>query len=104
MSLKDKVVLTNPLITDNMKKAMGLQCIYIHCENVASWNREFNVYVSVHRKNILIYIEQDVTLHSLFTSENCSTCFGLYFHSLSGAHTTVSTASGICHTVTAICR
>jgi hypothetical protein len=27
-----------------------------------------------------------------------------YFHSSSGAHTTVSTTSGICHTVTAICR
>ena len=53
--------------------------------------------------SIPIYIQQD-TLHSLFISGNCSTCFGLYFHSSSGAHTTISTASGICHTVTAICR
>jgi hypothetical protein len=30
--------------------------------------------------------------------------FGWYFHPSSGAHTTVSTASGICQTVTAICR
>jgi hypothetical protein len=52
----------------------------------------------------LIYIQQDVTSHSLFISGNCSTCFGWYFHPSSGAHTTVSTASGICHTVTAICR
>jgi hypothetical protein len=58
----------------------------------------------VHRKYIPIYIEQDATLHSLFISVNCSTCFGWYFHPSSGAHTTVSTASGICHTVTAICR
>jgi hypothetical protein len=43
-------------------------------------------------------------LHSLFISGNCSTCFGLYFHPSSGAHTTVSTASGICHAVTAIFR
>jgi hypothetical protein len=50
------------------------------------------------------YIQQDATLHSLFISGNCSTCFGWYFYPLSGAHTTVSTASGICHTVTAICR
>jgi hypothetical protein len=50
------------------------------------------------------YIQQDTTLHSLFISGNCSTCFGWYFHPSSGAHTTVSTASGICHTVTAICR
>jgi len=28
--------------------------------------------------------------------ENCSTCFGWYFHSSSGAHSTVSTASGTC--------
>jgi hypothetical protein len=53
--------------------------------------------------SIPIYIQQD-TLHSLFISGNCSTCFGWYFHPLSGAHTTVSTASGIYHTVTAICR
>jgi len=37
-------------------------------------------------------------------SGNCSTCFGWYVHLSSGAHTTVSTASGICHTVIAICR
>jgi hypothetical protein len=55
----------------------------------------------VHRK----YIQKDATLHSLFISGKFSTCFGWYFHPSSGAHTTVSTASGICHnTVTAICR
>ena len=37
-------------------------------------------------------------------SGNCSTYFGWYFHPSSGAQTTVSTASGICHTVTAICH
>jgi hypothetical protein len=51
-----------------------------------------------------LYIQQDATLHSLFISGNCSTRFGWYFHPSSGADTTVSTASGICHTVTAICR
>src|SRR5215475_8271900 len=54
--------------------------------------------------NILIYVQQDATLHSLFISGNCSTCFGWYHHPSSGAQNTVSTASGICHTVTAICR
>jgi hypothetical protein len=53
---------------------------------------------------IYSYIQQDATLHSLFISGNCSTCFGWFFHPSSEAHTTVSTASGICHTVTAICR
>jgi hypothetical protein len=41
----------------------------------------------VHRK----YIQQDATLHSLFISGNCCTCFGWYFHPSSGAHTTLST-------------
>jgi hypothetical protein len=53
---------------------------------------------------IYSYIQQDVTLHSLFIFGNCSTCFGWYFHPSSGAHTTVSTASANCHTVTVICR
>jgi hypothetical protein len=38
---------------------------------------------------IVKYIQQDATLHSLFISGNCSTCFGWYFHPSSGAHTTV---------------
>jgi hypothetical protein len=54
--------------------------------------------------SIPIYIQQDATLHSLFIPGNYSTRFGWYFHPSSGAHTTVSTASGICHTDTAICR
>jgi hypothetical protein len=54
----------------------------------------------VHRK----YIQQDATLHTLFIYGNCSTCFGWYFHPSSGEHTTVSTASGIFHPVTAIWR
>jgi len=37
-------------------------------------------------------------------SGNCSTCFAWYHHPSSGAHTTVSTASDICHIVTATCR
>jgi hypothetical protein len=53
---------------------------------------------------IYSYIQIDATLHSLFVCGNCSACFGWYFHPLSGAHTTVSTESGICHNVTAICR
>jgi len=37
-------------------------------------------------------------------SGNCSTYFGWYLHPSSGAQTTVSTASGICHAFIAICR
>jgi hypothetical protein len=58
----------------------------------------------VHREYIPKYIQQDATLHNLFISGNSSTCFGWYFHPSSGAHTTVPTASDICHTVTAIGR
>jgi hypothetical protein len=54
--------------------------------------------------SIPIYVQQDETLHSLFISGNCSTCFGWYFYPSSGAHTTVSIVSDICHTVTATCR
>ena len=53
---------------------------------------------------IYIYIQQDATLHNWFISGNCSTRFGWYLHPSSGAQTTVSTESGTCHTVTAICR
>jgi len=64
----------------------------------------FYVYGSVHCKYTFVYIQQDATLHSLFISGNCSTCFRCYFHPSSGVHKTVSTASGICHTLTAACR
>ena len=63
----------------------------------------FNVNGSVNCKNIPIYIQQD-TLHSFTISGNCSTCFGWYHHPSPGVHTTVLTASGICHTVIAACR
>jgi hypothetical protein len=75
--------------------------VLLVCKDLVSFS-DFNVYGSVHRKYIPIYIQQDAALHSLFVSGNCSTCFGWYFHPSSGAHTPVSTASGICHTVTAV--
>jgi hypothetical protein len=68
------------------------------------WNL-FNVHGSVHRKNILIYVyptRYNVTQFIL--SGNCSRCFRWYHHPPLEAQTPVSTASGICHTVTAICR
>ena len=40
----------------------------------------------------------------LILSGNCSTCFGWYHHPSSGAQTSISTASGICHIVNVICR
>jgi len=65
----------------------------------------FNVHGSVHRNNILIYIYPTrCNVRQFILSVNCSTCFGLYLHPSSEALTTVSTASGICHTVIAIFR
>ena len=40
---------------------------------------------------IPIHIQQDATLNSLFIFGNSCTCFRLYLHLSSGAHTTVST-------------
>jgi hypothetical protein len=39
-----------------------------------------------------------------FISVNCCTCFGRYLHPSSGAHITVSTASGISVTISTTCR
>jgi len=49
----------------------------------------------------LIYIQQDATLHSLFYLETALHVSGGTSTHHQRAHTTVSTASGICHTVTA---
>ena len=64
--------------------------------------RDFNVYGSVHRNNILIYIQKDATLHSLFYLETA-------LH-VSGGITTHHQErkqlylSGICHAVISICH
>jgi len=55
-------------------------------------------------KMTIFWKVHSATLHSLFMSGNFSTCFGWYIHPSWGAHTTVSTASGICHSVTATYR
>jgi len=43
-------------------------------------------------------------LYTVYFIWNRSTCFGWYLLPSSGAQTAVSTASGICHTVTLTCR
>jgi hypothetical protein len=78
------------------------QAVYPHHAVIYKLNT-FIVYGSVHRKYIPIYIQQDATLHSLFYLETS-------LH-VSGGTTTnhqeriqLSTASGICPTVTATCH
>jgi hypothetical protein len=41
--------------------------LFFLCANI--FNIFFNIHGSVHRMNILIYIQQDATLHSLFYLE-----------------------------------
>jgi hypothetical protein len=64
----------------------------------------FNFHGSVHRNNYSDIYPTRCKFTQFILSGNCSTCFGWYLQPSSGAHTPVSTASGICHTVTAICR
>jgi len=58
----------------------------------------------VHRNNYSNIYPKRCNFTQFILSGNCSTCFGWYHHPSSGAETTVSAASGICHTVIAICR
>jgi hypothetical protein len=70
----------------------------------SKWKRinvtQFNVHGSVHRHNFLVCIQQDTILRSLFYLETVLS-FGWYHHPSSGAQTTLSTAFGICHAITA---
>jgi hypothetical protein len=55
---------------------------------------KFNIYGSVHRNSILPYKSQEgAHVTEFILSDNCSTCFGRYYHPSSGAQTTVTTAS-----------
>jgi hypothetical protein len=53
---------------------------------------------------ILIHIQQDAMLHSLFYLETALQVLGGAITQSSGGQTTVSTSSGICHNVTVTCR
>ena len=51
--------------------------------------------------NILLYkFQKDAHVTEFILSDNCSTCFGLYYHPSSGAQKIVTTASGNRYTVT----
>lgn len=53
---------------------------------------------------ILVYNQQDVTLHILVMFGNYSICFVWYYYTTPGANKTVYTVSCICRTVTAFWR
>jgi hypothetical protein len=45
----------------------------------------FDVHGSVHRNNILLYIQQRCNVTQFVLPGNCYTCFGCYHHPSSGA-------------------
>jgi hypothetical protein len=58
------------------------------------------IYGFLHRNNILLHkFQQDTHVTEFILSDNCSTCFGRYYHPPSGAQTTVTTASGNLYTI-----
>jgi len=73
--------------------------IGVKCEH----GKEFCVHGSVHHKSILINVQQDATICSLYfiLLQNHSTCFGCHPHPSSGVHKTVTTATGTSHIVCA---
>jgi hypothetical protein len=54
--------------------------------------------------NIFQYIFNKMQRYTVYLYLEAALHVSVVLNPLSGAHTTVSTASGICHTVTAICR
>jgi hypothetical protein len=58
----------------------------------------------VHRNNFSDIYPTKCNITHFILSGNCSTCFEWYLQPSSGEQTTVSTASGICRTVTVICH
>jgi len=59
----------------------------------------FYVHGSVHHKSILINVQRDATISSLYfiLLQYHSTCFRCHPHPSSGVHKTVVTASGTSH-------
>ena len=53
---------------------------------------------------LLIYFQQDATLHSLFISGKLLYMFRVFLYPSSGAYTTVFKVSGTCQTFNATCR
>jgi hypothetical protein len=87
---------------------MKLHEIFVTLKGLTSWK---HVLRALCGKRIVWEIKQTtgcffiyINIYPTRCNVSCSTCFGWYLHSSSGAHTTVSTASGIYHTVIAIYR
>jgi hypothetical protein len=68
-----------------------------------SWKTSNRKYISLYSNYSNIYPKR-CNVTQFILSGNCSTCFGWYHNPSAGVQITVSTASDICYTVTAICR
>jgi hypothetical protein len=53
----------------------------------------------INYKTLLYKSQQDAHVTEFILSDNCSTCFGCYYHPSSGAQATITTASGNRYTV-----
>ena len=74
---------------------LKLKLRYGTSRNEQNFLLEFYVYGSVHRRSILIIVQQDATQSSLFIILQVhSTSFGCQPHPSSGVHKTITTASG----------
>jgi len=69
--------------------------------NMLSFQWTSGIINSVTRLHLVGYL---YWVTQFILSGNHSTCFGWYHHQSSGVQTTVSTASGICHTIIVICH
>jgi hypothetical protein len=78
-----------------LKSDCVLMCILKHSAWVGVLN---NVVLKPFRYELFSVIvyksQQDAHVKDFILSDNCSTCFGRYYHPSSGAQTTVTTASG----------
>jgi hypothetical protein len=86
---------------------LSMRCAFDKCTArlwIEEWSYRFNFHGSVLRNYYSDIYPTRCNFTQFILSGNCSTCFGWYFHPSSGAQTTVSTTSGICHIVTATCR
>jgi ABC-type long-subunit fatty acid transport system fused permease/ATPase subunit len=59
--------------------------MYVVSSNYSKHCSVLNVGGSVYRRYISKYNKQDATLHTLFNSVKCSTCFRRYLHPSPGA-------------------
>ena len=75
-----------------------------HLSVEATWRIVFNIRHRTTRISCYNIYPTRCNVTQFILSWNCSKCFGWYLHPSSGAQTTVSTASGVGHAVTAICR